>query len=128
MLSRLLALTLLGCSCAAENAQRALACTYVYGGIERSVSIPPTTDPYRVPLLDVAETLGWKVVYVAAPEPLAVVSVYTYSLSDTGPVLIHQAKYRPPFPEGGGKGFTGLQMVYEPSYHGEFAYWCGWTR
>ncbi len=48
-----------------------------------------------------------------------VVSVYTYSLSETGPVLIHAVKYRPPFPEGAGKGFTGLQTVYERHYHAE---------
>ncbi len=128
MLTRLLALTLLCCSCATTIAQRPLQCTYVYGGEEKVVRIPPTTDPYSVPLVELGDRLAWKAVYVAAPEELAVVSLYTYFLSEQGPVLIHQVKYRPPFPKTGSKGFTGVQAIYEPRNSSELQYWCGWAR
>jgi hypothetical protein len=128
MLARILVLTMLACSCAAPNAQRPLACTYVYGGEETSVAVPPTTDPYRVPIIDLGDRLGWKVVYVAGPRELATVSIYTYALSEEGPALIHQAKYRPPFPQPGAQGFTGVHAVYEPRNGSELRYWCGWAR
>jgi hypothetical protein len=128
MFARFFALALFACSCAATNNQRPLTCTYVYGGEEKAVSIPPTTDPYNVPLIDLGDRLGWKVVYVAAPEELAVVSIYTYSLSEQGPALIHQVKYRPPYPKEGGQGFTGVHAVYEPRNSSELQYWCGWAR
>ena len=128
MSARLFALTLFACSCATTGAQRPLQCTYVYGGEEKVVRIPPTADPYGVPLVKLGNRLAWKAVYVAAPDELAVVSVYTYSLSEQGPVLIHQAKYRPPFPQAGGKGFTGVHAIYEPRNSSELQYWCGWAR
>jgi hypothetical protein len=128
MLARILALTVLACSCAATHVQRPLACTYVYGGEETSVAVPPTSDPYNVPIIDLGDRLGWKVVYVAPPQEGAVVSIYTYALSEQGPVLIHQAKYRPPFPRPGAQGFTGLHSVYEPRNGSELQYWCGWAR
>jgi hypothetical protein len=115
-------------ACASSGAQRPVACTLVYGGEQRAVNVPPTADPYGVPLTPVSDALAWKIVYVAAPEELAVVSVYTYALAERGPVLIHQAKYRPPYPRDGAQGFTGLQSVYEPRYGHELNYWCGWAR
>jgi hypothetical protein len=128
MPARLLALALFACSCATTSARRPLQCTYVYGGEEKVVRISPTADPYSVPLVELGDRLGWKAVYVAAPEELAVVSIYTYFLSEQGPVLIHQARYRPPFPQPGGKGFTGVHAIYEPRNSSELQYWCGWTR
>jgi hypothetical protein len=128
MPARLLALTLLACSCAVTGAERSIECTYVYGGEEKMVRISPTADPYRVPLVELGNRLAWKAVYVAAPEELAVVSIYTYSLSEQGPVLIHQAKYRPPLPQAGSKGFTGVHAIYEPRNSSELQYWCGWAR
>jgi hypothetical protein len=127
MLARLLLLTVLASACAASHTQRPLACTYVYGGEEKTLEVPPTAEPYRAPLIDLGDRLGWKVVYVAAPQELAVVSIYTYSLSDQGPQLIHQVKYRPPFPAAGSKGFTGVHSVYEPRNSSELQYWCGWA-
>jgi hypothetical protein len=126
--TRFIACALLACGCAGSGAQRRVACTLVYGGEQRAASVPPTSDPYDVPLTPVSDALAWKVVYVAAPEALAVVSVYTYALTEKGPVLIHQAKYRPPYPHEGARGFTGLQSVYEPRNGHELNYWCGWAR
>ncbi|HJX63028.1 MAG TPA: hypothetical protein VJ860_03655 [Polyangia bacterium] len=128
MPARLLALTLLACSCATPSAQRPLQCTYVYGGEEKVVRISPTADPYSVPLVELGDRLGWKAVYVTAPEELAVISIYTYFLSEQGPVLIHQAKYRPPFPQDGSKALTGVHAIYEPRNSSELQYWCGWAR
>ena len=128
MSARLLALTLLACSCATTIAQRPIECTYVYGGEEKVVRISATADPYSVPAIELGDRLAWKAVYVAAPEDLAVVSIYTYSLSEQGPVLIHQAKYRPPFPQAGSKGFTGVHAIYDPRNSSELQYWCGGAR
>ena len=63
--------------------------------------------------------------YVAAPERDAAINLYVSGVATGDTVPIHQAKHRPPFVAGGARcGFTGLNLVYEPTKDSELQYWC----
>lgn len=103
-------------------------CHIEYGGEFFTVDAAPTADPYAVQGRKIGRYFEFKAVYVDAPERAAAVNLYTYALASGEPVLVHQAKHRPPFIAGGSRyGFTGLNFVYEPSKGSEFMYWCEWS-
>ena len=114
-------------ACATAPRPRGLDCTFTYGGESTTTHIASTEDPYAVKTVELGDRLAYKVVYVEQPEAERVVSIYAYALSEEGPVLIHQAKYTPPFPTGA-PNFTGLHSVYEPRNASELQYACGWSR
>ncbi len=100
-------------------------CHIIYGGENFSVQAMPTDNPYQVPGHKIGRYFEFKAVYVDTPARAAAINLYTYSMITGEPVLIHQAKHRPPFIQGGSRyGFTGLHSVYEPSKGSEFQYWC----
>jgi hypothetical protein len=103
----------------------AVECTVVYGGEARRVQFPSTTEPYRVAPLDVAGRFRFKAIYVRDPWSAASISLYAYQQADAGDVLLHEAKYTPPFSPGKGRryGFTGRQLVYSTEQR-ELEYWC----
>jgi hypothetical protein len=115
-------------SACATGAPRSLTCTTLYGGEAKSVPIAPAPDPYAVTPQQLGERFAWRAVYVTSPEDEATLNIYTYALTEEHPVLIHEAKYHPPYPHGedGPHGFTGLQSVYEPRNGAELQYWCAW--
>ena len=108
----------------------AVRCTAIYGGEARTFDVEATTNPYTVESLRFgSRRFEFKVVFVASPDDIAGVNIYTFYPTDQGPVLIHQAKYRPPYPvaaQGSPHGFTGLHFIYEPERSSEFQYWCAW--
>jgi hypothetical protein len=112
---------------AAPLAARAdtVACHVLYGGGEFAVDATPQADAYDVPRTPIGKYFAFRVTYVALPQRAAAINIYTYSMVSGTPVLIHQAKHRPPFIAGGSRyGFTGLQSVYEASKASELEYWC----
>jgi hypothetical protein len=67
-------------------------------------------------------------VYVAQPSNVAALNFYTYYVSDRGPVIVEQSKYRPPYPRnsaGSNGSFTGARYVYGPDGE-ELVYSCRW--
>ncbi len=109
-----------------------LECTCTYGGESWTLTASPTTDPYLVVAVKVGERFRFRMVWVADPPAEAGVNLYAYYPgADGAPVVIHQSKYRPPFPavgKGAPYGFTGLQFVYELRTASEFQFWCGWRE
>ncbi len=103
-----------------------LQCATIYGGTETIHVIKATEDPYRVVPINVEDRFEFKAVYVRQPEDVAAVNLYVYHPSERGAVLLHQAKYRPPYPRASVQsrfGFTGLQVVYDENAR-ELQYWC----
>lgn len=111
--------------CAANAHADSVRCHIIYGGENFTVDAAPTSTPYQVPAQKIGRYFDFKASYVAAPERAAAINLYVYALASGEPVLIHQAKHRPPFIVGGSRyGFTGLHFVYEPSKGSELQYWC----
>jgi hypothetical protein len=126
--SWLLAAGLAVCGCEGGSRVQAAECVLDYGGESRTVVVEPTSDPYRVQPLNIDDVFEFKAVYVTAPADVAVLDLYTYHVSERGPVIIEQTKYRPPFPKNGPGAagtFTGSHYVYGPN-GAEFLYSCRW--
>lgn len=100
-------------------------CHVIYGGENTIIDVSPSANPYAVPGQKIGRYFEFKATYVDSPARAAAINLYTYSVVSGHPVLIHQAKHRPPFLQGSARyGFTGLNSVYEPSKGSEFNYWC----
>jgi hypothetical protein len=80
---------------------------------------------YAVPLIPIESRFQLRFAFVTEPAELASLRVYTYVPSTRGPVLLHEAKYKPPYVASPLFGFTGLQSVYERE-GGELQYYCEW--
>jgi hypothetical protein len=107
-----------------------LECTYSASNETHTARVEPTQDPYSVKELDVAGRFALKLVYVSSPEDVAAFRVYVYEIEDEGPVLLQEAKYRPPFAKGTARGrseFTGRQQIYAHQLGRELAYACAWV-
>lgn len=122
---RLLALAFLAPALSLPAQASEVRCHVLYGGEEFPVDASPKANVYDVPAKPIGRYFAFKVTYVAAPERVAAINIYTYSVVSGTPVLLHQTKHRPPYIRGGSRyGFTGLNFVYEPSKASELKYWC----
>jgi hypothetical protein len=107
-----------------------LQCTTIYGGTEVIHVIKATQDPYRTASINVEDRFEFKAVYVSQPLDVAAINLYVYHPSERGPALLHQSKYRPPYPRAsvqGRFGFTGLQAVYDEDSR-QLEYWCAFAN
>jgi hypothetical protein len=104
-------------------------CQIIYGGEIFPVIGKPADDPYRVEGQKIGRYFEFNIVYITEPAAYAGVNLYTYSMFSGEPILIHQAKYAPPYRQRNNRyGFTGLNSVYEPSKSSEMQYWCELRR
>ena len=112
----------LGCS---ENSH-VVACAVSYGGETKLLEFAPTQNPYAVKAIDIAGRFAFKAVYVRKPWLAASIHVYAYRATSSGPRLLQEGKYAPPFATTGDPryGFTGRQLVYSNDQR-ELEYWCG---
>ncbi len=102
-----------------------VVCHVGYAGAARSFSIAPSAHGHTPdPVLEGAR-LRLEIVNRLPPAPGAGVTIRTLGLAPHGePYLLHQASYLPQAPAVGPHGFTGLQVVREPSRGNELTYWC----
>ena len=102
-----------------------VVCHVAWAGATRSFVIEPIahgTSP--VPLLHGASVV-LEVANRLPPAPGAGVTVRTFGLHDGQPYLLHQASYLPrALHRTSPHGFTGLQVVREPTRGHELSYWC----
>jgi len=115
----------------APRAPAWLECTCSASNETRSVRIEPTRDPYGVKELEIGGRFAVKFVYVTSPEDAAGLRIYAYELGESGPVLLHEGKYRLPFvaaPSHGRGEVTGRQLVYDHPLGRELAYSCAAVR
>jgi hypothetical protein len=101
-----------------------LECHYDYGGAVTTLQIAPTTNPYTEPALKIGSFFKFRVVWQTAPAEAAAVHVYVYLDAPDAPTLLHQGSWVFSLEHPTGRGFTGLQRVYEPVRGSELQYWC----
>ena len=126
-LSRLLRLCLGGCclTAAVAHAQPMLRCEVTYAGTTHVIQATPTTDPYAVEPVDIAERFLFKVVLSTTGEHLDHALIYVYLQQTPRPVLLQQAKYFGPFKSSKQAYLlTGEQHVYGGPIERELIYQC----
>jgi hypothetical protein len=124
----LLASSLALTACGRHTGPPPLECVVDYGGQSHSLLVHATSDPYRVSPLELEDAFEFKAVYVAAPPAVAALNFYVYYLTERGPMIAEQTKYRPPFPRNAPSlngNFTGSHHVYAPDGE-ELVYSCRW--
>ena len=115
-------------ACGRHAAAPPLECVVDYGGESHSLVVHASADPYRVSPLKLEDAFEFKAVYVTAPPAVAALNFYVYYLTERGPVIAEQTKYRPPFPRNAPSvngNFTGSHHVYGPDGE-ELVYSCRW--
>jgi hypothetical protein len=111
--------------CAQAAAEPKLTCLVTYAGTMHTVVAHPVADPYPVPSVDIAGRFKFKAVMVGDAARLDRIVLYTYLNADPHPVLVHQAKYLPPFPRSVQPWpLTGQHHVYGGAQERELMYSC----
>ncbi|WP_233204899.1 hypothetical protein [Limnohabitans sp. 15K] len=112
-------------------AQPLVTCQVTYAGATQTVVARPVADPYPVPSVDIGGRFAFKAVMVGDAQKVERMVLYAYLVAQPHPVLIHQAKYLPPFPRSVTPwAFTGQQHVYGGPQERELIYSCtleGWA-
>ena len=111
--------------CTAAAAEPKLTCQVTYAGATQTVVARPVADPYPVPSVDVLGRFRFKAVMVGHATRVDRILLYTYLDADPHPVLLHQAKYLPPYPSSAQPWpITGQQYVYGGQQERELMYSC----
>jgi len=106
-------------------AKPVLTCQVSYAGTTHQVMAQPVRDPYPVPSVDIGGRFRFKAVVVGSAQAVDRILLYTYLDVNPQPVLVHQAKYFPPFQTAGTPvPFTGVQYVYGGPQERELMYSC----
>ncbi len=102
-----------------------LRCEVGYGGRTRIVEASPQADPYGIQAEDIDGRFRFKAVVIGSGGAIDYVKVYVYYQADTQPVLLHEARYLPPYPAASGPyALTGLNFLYAPGLERELQYGC----
>lgn len=110
---------------AVAHAQPVLRCEVTYAGTTHVIQATPTTDPYAVEPVDIAERFLFKVVLSTTGKQLDHALIYVYLQQAPRPVLLQQAKYFGPFKSSKHAYLlTGEQHVYGGPIERELIYQC----
>ena len=102
-----------------------LTCKVTYAGATQTVQAKPVSDPYPVASVDIGGRFFFKPVMVGNDKRIEYIKLYTYLDTNTQPVLVHWAKYLPPFSRSGNPAnLTGDQTVYAGPVERELHYRC----
>ena len=106
-------------------AEPQLTCQVTYAGSTHTVLARPVADPYSVPSVDIGGRFWFKAVMVGDAASVSRVLLYAYQDASPHPVLIHQAKYLPPYPRVSQPWpITGQQYLYAGPLERELIYSC----
>lgn len=110
---------------AASHAAPLLRCKVAYAGTVHEVEAAPVADPYSVPASDIGGRFRFKAVVIGAMQRIDYVKLYAYYQGARQPVLLHAAKYLPPYPAGAGPySLTGFHSLYSPDLGRELQFGC----
>ncbi|MFN3955996.1 MAG: hypothetical protein ACK4Q6_00555 [Tepidimonas ignava] len=99
-------------------------CHVAWAGAARSFIVPPSApDDPVLPQLEGA-SIALEIVNRLPPAPGAGVTVRTLGRWQGHTYLLHEAHYLPGSPAVAPHGFTGLQVVREPTRGHALSYWC----
>jgi len=107
-------------------AEARLRCQITLGGQTQVREFAMTSDPYRVPALDLNRHFRFKAVVIGDASRLEYVKIYTYYQTPRQPVLLHLAHYPVPrVPAGNAPdALTGTHTLYSPNLGRELQYGC----
>ena len=107
------------------SASPQLSCQVTYAGTTQTVLARPVADPYPVPSVDIGGRFWFKAVMVGDADHIKRILLYAYQDAKPHPVLVHQAKYLPPYPRTSQSwAITGQQHVYAGPLERELIYSC----
>lgn len=103
-----------------------LHCLVTYAGSTHSVNASPVADVYTVPSVDIGGRFRFKAVMAGSGAQVDRIALYAYRTDDLPqPLLIHQAKYLPPFARSSQPlALTGEQRLYAGPLERELIYSC----
>lgn len=111
----------------AANVQSAplLRCQLGYGGAVQTLEASPGSDPYGVEARDIGGRFRFKAVVIGSDRQIDYIKLYAYYQAERQPVLLHEARYTPPFAATASPyGLTGLNYLYSPDLGRELQYGC----
>jgi hypothetical protein len=112
-------------TCVGVTATPLLRCHVSYAGTTHTIEAKPVADPYPVPSVDIGGRFRFKAVMVGDVDRVDRVVLYTYLDSKQQPILVHQAKYLPPFDlTQTPLLLTGDQFVFAGPVERELQYRC----
>jgi hypothetical protein len=103
-----------------------LRCEINSGGESYVEDFLPTTDPYTVAAKDIGGGFRFKAVMLGTEQRIEYIKIYTYSQEPHHVVLLHVAKYLPPFrqKQPSFAALTGVHYLYSPGLERELQYGC----
>jgi hypothetical protein len=108
-----------------SHATPLLRCQITYAGTTHTLDTAPGTDPYSVESMDIDGRFRFKAVVLGAGERIDTIKLYAYYETRRQPVLMHQARYTPPFAASDSPyALTGLNYLYSPPLGRELQYGC----
>ena len=115
-----------GLSSTVFAAPQLLRCEINESGETYIADFLPTSDPYTVVAKNIGEGFRLKVVMLLNEQPIEYIKIYTYYKDPHSMVLLHVAKYLPPFIQNQPffAALTGVNYVYSPGLERELQYGC----
>lgn len=96
-----------------------------YAGTTGVLQARPGTDPYSAPSIDIGGRFRFKAVVLGSEQQVDAINLYAYLDARRQPILIHQAKYLPPFtPSVTPYALTGNHYLYVSNVERELQYSC----
>ncbi len=103
-----------------------LRCEINQGGESYIIDFLPSSDPYTVVAKDIGGRFRFKVVMLENEQLIEYIKIYTYYQEPQQLVLLHLAKYSPPFRQSQPSfaALTGVNYLYSPGLERELQYGC----
>lgn len=109
----------------AAHAAPLLRCDVTYAGTTHLVQATPGTDPYTAPSVEIGGRFRFKAVVLGSEQRIEAINLYAYLDARRQPILIHQAKYLPPFRRSVAPyALTGQNYLYASNVERELQYSC----
>lgn len=109
----------------AAHAAPVLRCEVTYAGTTHLVQATPGADPYTAPSVEIGGRFRFKAVLLGSERRIEAINLYAYLDARRQPILIHQAKYLPPFRKTVAPyALTGHNYLYASDVERELQYSC----
>jgi hypothetical protein len=103
-----------------------LRCEISQGGETYIVDFLPRADPYTVEAKNINGKFRFKAIVLGNEQLVESVKIYTYYQEQHQMVLLHEARYMPPFSQSpsSSAALTGVNYLYSPRLEQELQYGC----
>ena len=107
-------------------AASSLRCEIHQDGETYTVDFLPSADPYTVEAKNINGKFRFKAIIVGNDQLIESIKIYTYYQEQHQVVLLHEARYTPPFKQSpsSSAALTGVNYLYSPRLEHELQYGC----